>query len=50
MGSEVDYKIVQGYYLLGGGQEANKYEFKIYRGHPDFERITVGHFIRLKIF
>lgn len=41
MGSEVDYKIVQGYYLLGGGQEANKYEFKIYRGHPDFERITV---------
>ncbi|MCR1897296.1 hypothetical protein NSA02_10885 [Ligilactobacillus murinus] len=41
MGSEVDYKIVQGYYLLGGGQEANKYEFKIYRGHPDFEKITV---------
>ncbi|GAA2958133.1 hypothetical protein FC48_GL001758 [Ligilactobacillus murinus DSM 20452 = NBRC 14221] len=41
MGSEVDYKIVQGHYLLGGGQEANKYEFKIYRGHPDFEKITV---------
>lgn len=40
MGSEVGYKIVQGYYLLGGGQESNKYEFKIYRGHPDFEKIT----------
>lgn len=41
MGSEVDYKIIEGHYLLGGGQEANKYEFKIYRGHPDFEKITV---------
>lgn len=39
-GNEVDYKIVQGHYLLGGGQEANKYEFKIYHGHPDFEKIT----------
>jgi len=33
------YKIVQGYYLLGGGQENIKYDFKIYRGHPDFEKI-----------
>ncbi|MEY8736113.1 hypothetical protein AB9M75_02395 [Lactobacillus sp. AN1001] len=33
------YKIVQGYYLLGGGQENIKYDFKIYRGHPDFDKI-----------
>lgn len=33
------YKIIQGYYLLGGGQETIKYDFKIYRGHPDFEKI-----------
>lgn len=33
------YKIIQGYYLLGGGQETIKYDFKIYRGHPDFDKI-----------
>lgn len=33
------HKIIQGYYLLGGGQENVKYDFKIYRGHPDFEKI-----------
>lgn len=33
------YKIIQGYYLLGGGQETIKYDFKIYRGHPDFNKI-----------
>ncbi len=33
---DIDWKIVQGYYLLGGGQEQFSYEFKIHRGHPDF--------------
>lgn len=37
----VDYKIVKGTYLLGTGREQNSYEFKIFKGHPDFEKIQV---------
>lgn len=38
-GNVIDYKIVQGVYLLGSGQEQNQYEFKIFKGHPDFNKI-----------
>lgn len=38
---KIEWKIVQGYYLLGGGQEEFSYEFKVSKGHPDFELIKV---------
>lgn len=42
MSESKDFKIIRGYYLLGGGQDPIAYYFKIGREHQDFEEIVAG--------